>query len=97
MLARLFSLLFFVVLGWLMSRLFGRGRRASPARRPGRPDRLRSDGKMVRDRVCNTFLPRSRAIILREEGQERFFCSERCRTTYLEQSDSPARSGTGRA
>lgn len=38
---------------------------------------------MVRDRVCNTFLPRSRALIEHVGPEEFFFCSERCRGTFL--------------
>jgi YHS domain-containing protein len=38
---------------------------------------------MVRDRVCETFLPRSRAILVVHEGEEHFFCSEGCRSRFL--------------
>ena len=38
---------------------------------------------MVRDRVCNTFLPRSRALTERVGSDEHFFCSERCRGAFL--------------
>jgi len=38
---------------------------------------------MVRDRVCNTFLPRSRALTERIDADEHYFCSERCRGTFL--------------
>lgn len=44
----------------------------------------RFEGAMVQDRVCRTFLPRSRALVLRLQDQEHFFCSEGCRTTFLE-------------
>lgn len=39
--------------------------------------------RMVRDRICNTFLPQSKAILLTEGGEEHHFCSEKCRQTYL--------------
>ena len=39
---------------------------------------------MVRDRVCNTFLPRSRALLVTVDGHEHCFCSERCRARFLE-------------
>ncbi len=38
---------------------------------------------MVRDRVCNTFLPQSRAVVLVRDGKEHFFCSEDCRDKYV--------------
>lgn len=43
----------------------------------------RFEGAMVRDRICKTFLPRSRALSLRDGEQEHFFCSEACRGTFL--------------
>lgn len=38
---------------------------------------------MVRDRICNTFLPRSRALILGSGADTSFFCSEACRDEHL--------------
>jgi hypothetical protein len=35
---------------------------------------------LVRDRVCNTFLPRERALVATIDGREEYFCSEECRT-----------------
>jgi hypothetical protein len=34
---------------------------------------------LVRDRVCNTFLPRDRALRATIGGHDEYFCSERCR------------------
>jgi hypothetical protein len=34
---------------------------------------------MVRDRVCDTFLPRSRALVAVVDGREQHFCSVECR------------------
>jgi YHS domain-containing protein len=34
---------------------------------------------MVRDRVCDTFLPRSRALVATVDGREQYFCSSQCR------------------
>ena len=42
---------------------------------------------MVRDRVCNTFLLRSRALTLRAGGEEHHFCSEACRAKFLETTE----------
>ena len=53
-----------------------------PAREGGEAD-LPAGGTMVRDRVCNTFLPRGRALSTRLGSEEFFFCSERCRETFL--------------
>ena len=55
----------------------GKVRDASAAARSARA------GALVRDRVCNTFLPRERAIELSGSGQTHYFCSEDCRTRFL--------------
>jgi hypothetical protein len=38
---------------------------------------------MVRDRVCNTFLPRERALTATINGREECFCSADCRAKAL--------------
>ena len=42
---------------------------------------LRSEppAPLVRDRVCNTFLPRDRALVRVVDGREEHFCSAACR------------------
>jgi hypothetical protein len=35
--------------------------------------------EMVRDRVCDTFVPRSRALMAVVDGREQHFCSPACR------------------
>ena len=82
---RLLYLIFVVALGWLLGRLLGRARRP-PASTGSSRVPPRGDGTMVRDRICNTFLPRSRALTTRLEGQDHYFCSERCRRRFLEEA-----------
>jgi YHS domain-containing protein len=38
---------------------------------------------LVRDRVCNTFLPQDRAVRAVIDGREEYFCSEACRAKAL--------------
>ena len=42
-----------------------------------------SSRELVRDRVCNTFLPRERAIRALVNGHEEHFCSTACRDQAL--------------
>lgn len=64
-------------------RLAAAAANARPA--PGPGPAARDGGVMVRDRVCDTYLPRDRALLHRgEDGSEHFFCSETCRRAYLE-------------
>jgi hypothetical protein len=46
--------------------------RDQPARVPAR------GGDLVRDRVCNTFLPREQALTALVAGREEHFCSKAC-------------------
>ncbi len=68
----------FVVL--LVARLI---RRASAVRVASSRATPRFEGAMVRDRICETFVPRARALALRTGGEEHFFCSEACRAAFL--------------
>lgn len=48
------------------------------------PQTPRASGiDMVRDRVCNTFLPRERAVTAIVGGREMHFCSAACRDRAL--------------
>jgi hypothetical protein len=63
-----------------------RGRGAAPGRAPGsappRPQgRLGVD--LVKDRICNTYVPRDRALSAVVRGQEEHFCSAECRGRAL--------------
>ncbi len=79
MISQLFKFLVVVVAGWLISRLI-RGATRPAARGRGQ---TRREGEMVRDRVCNTFLPRSSALVERVGGETHYFCSERCRIQFV--------------
>lgn len=73
----------------LLSRLVGLvARRRAPAASGRTPVTPRFEGAMVRDRVCQTFLPRSRALALRSGGEEHFFCSPTCRDRFLAAASS---------
>lgn len=69
---------------WATRRLFtpGVAQPRSPVGTGSVPPR--AEGDMVRDRVCNTFLPRARALTLSAADGEHFFCSERCRKIHRE-------------
>jgi YHS domain-containing protein len=84
-LIRLLTLAALAVAGWWVARLFGAGRRRDSG--PRRQVRA-SDGPMVRDRVCNTFLPRSRALELQVGGDTHYFCSESCRHRFSEEKEA---------
>jgi hypothetical protein len=76
--------LLFLVLAafWWLGRLLGAAKsRGSSARETGRAGA--PQGRMVRDRVCNTFIPEEKALRLQDGTGEHFFCSEACRDRFL--------------
>lgn len=48
------------------------------------PRPKQSSGIMVKDEVCNTYLPEEDALKEIVEGREYFFCSKECRQKFLE-------------
>jgi uncharacterized protein len=77
------SLLYFV---YVVVRFFQSIGRAA---RNGRPP-AESRGKMVKDEVCDTYLPIEEAIREVRDGHEHYFCSDECRRKFLERAN-PAR------
>jgi hypothetical protein len=53
-------------------------REAAPA-----PSAPAAGGELVRDRVCNTFLPKERALVAEVSGGREYFCSAACRDRAL--------------
>ena len=49
----------------------------------GAPRPAAEAGALVRDRICNTFLPRERALRAFVGGREEHFCSAGCRDRAL--------------
>ena len=41
-------------------------------------------GELVKDPVCGIFLPKNQAIKLKHKGGTFYFCSENCKTKFLE-------------
>lgn len=60
------------------------GRRVRIVETPTPAAGPRFEGAMVQDRVCRTFLPRARALVVRMRDEEHFFCSEACRRHFLD-------------
>ena len=83
MIRRFLLLAAIVLIVWGFRRLFA-SRKPSEATGRARGAIPRAGSEMVRDRVCNTFLPRDRALIVEHEGATHYFCSEICRSRYLE-------------
>jgi hypothetical protein len=66
-----------LLLRWLASL----GQPAAPRASGGGQGQIAAD--LVRDRVCNTFVPRDRAVSAVVAGHEEHFCSIACRDRAL--------------
>ena len=79
----LFAFIFY--LAFLAIRIFRlMTRRGKPSAGP-RP----LQGEMVKDEICNTYIPKEEALREVRDGREHFFCSGECRRRFLEQGSSP--------
>jgi len=66
-----------------VARLFG-APGTPPRASAGSPPPLRPAEDLVRDRVCNTYVPRSRALVAHVSGHDEHFCSAACRDRALD-------------
>jgi uncharacterized protein len=81
MIGGLFRLVFFVFILYV-AYLFFRIYRAAVRTRNSAREPRQIQGVMVKDDVCNTYIPREEAIREVRNGRERFFCSEECRQKF---------------
>ena len=73
-LVRLVFFFFLIYLGYVVIRVY---RSLTRPRKPAPPRQIQ--GVMVKDDVCNTYIPKDDAIREVRDGEERFYCSEECR------------------
>jgi len=78
----IYAFLAYVV--YLLFRFFTALNKASKLPRTSK----RASGLMVRDEICNTYLPKEDAVKEVYKGKEYYFCSSECRQKYLEQKKS---------
>jgi hypothetical protein len=86
-LLKILQFLFWLLVLRLVVRTVARAFSPGPARpragaAPPRPE-VRAPEDLVLDRVCHTYVPRSRALVARVEGREEHFCSAACRDKAL--------------
>ncbi len=75
----LYALLVYIIYKFIrLFQILGKKNKA-----PRQPKQI--SGIMVKDEVCNTYLPREDAIKEIVEGKEFFFCSKECRQKFLEE------------
>jgi hypothetical protein len=86
-LVRILQFLFWLLLLRYVVRAVARAFSPGPARpraaAPPSPPQVRPPEDLVLDRVCQTHVPRSRALVTRVAGREEHFCSPACRDKAL--------------
>lgn len=78
-------LLYWALLAYLVYaaiKFFRSLNRAAKSRPSAKPRQI--TGVMVKDEECDTYLPRENALRETRDGKEYFFCSQECRTKFLE-------------
>lgn len=65
----------------LKSMMIDSGTSSSDAKQRGPSD---VDDVLLQDPVCKTYVPQRNSIHIRRNGQEIYFCSEKCRDRYIE-------------
>jgi YHS domain-containing protein len=78
------KLLIFALIFFVAYTLFSAFKRSLTAPRNQTPPEKSAEGEtMERDPNCGTYVPRCDAISKTVKGQTYYFCSDKCRDTYL--------------
>lgn len=83
MLQSLLRIIFYAVLFYLIYQLIRFFQAIYKATKPSPPKKT-LPGIMVKDEICNTYIPKEDAIREVYQGREYFFCSKECQQKYLE-------------
>ncbi len=78
-------LLILGVLLYILYRLLfgGKKRRVKSAGKKERGGQLPAHDVLVEDPVCHTYVPKKHAVVTRQGDTTYYFCSEKCRDTFL--------------
>ena len=87
MIAGILKIILYALLAYMVYALFRFFRALNKGSKSSRTSKLAS-GIMVKDEICNTYLPKEDAIKEIHKGKEYFFCSKECRQKFLEQKKS---------
>lgn len=78
-------LLILFLLFYVLYRLLRSGRRQAKAKKTETSGAGRISDVLVEDPVCHTYIPKGQAVTAKKDGTTHFFCSEKCRETFLTQ------------
>ena len=78
-----FKLILYAFLAYLLYWLYRFFKALNKGRQNPRVSK-RPSGIMVKDEMCNTYLPKEDALKTNYAGKEYYFCSNECRQKFLE-------------
>ena len=78
-------LLILGILLYILYRLLfgGKKRRVKTEGQNDRGGQLSGHDVLVEDPVCHTYIPKKQALVVQQDDKSYFFCSEKCRETFL--------------
>ena len=77
------KIVFYALMAFIIYQFIRFFQTVNKIRKTPRSQKLPS-GAMVKDDICNTYLPKEDAIKETSEGKEYYFCSQECRKKFLE-------------
>lgn len=84
MLISFFRIIFYALLIYVILKLFRLFQKPTSPGRRSVENQARSQGIMVKDEICDVYLPKDEAIKTIFQGKEYYFCSEKCKQKFLE-------------
>jgi len=85
MLISFFRIIFYALLIYVILKLFRLFQKpSSSSRQRNIENKVKHRGIMVKDEVCDVYLPKDEAIKTIFQGKEYYFCSEKCKQKFLE-------------
>jgi len=79
-----FRIIFYALLIYVILKLFRLFQNPSSSRRRRVENQVKTQGIMVKDEICDVYLPKDEAIKTIFHGKEYYFCSEKCKQKFLE-------------
>lgn len=84
MLISFFRIIFYALLIYVILKLFRLFQKPASSHRNRVDNTVKTQGVMVKDEVCDVYLPKDEAIKTIFQGKEYYFCSEQCKQKFLE-------------
>jgi YHS domain-containing protein len=81
----MFKVLIFIVAGYFFYKLLTNDKKKKRKMQEKTKENLASNGEMVKDPICGTYVPKNGDIRVRQGDQVHCFCSYECRDKFLKQ------------